>query len=156
MKVTWKKSSRGLTLIEIMVAIVLIAIAVIGAMGFRYFCALDARKADVQITGARLGWMLLENWKAAGGDGTYQPEMNRTQLPEWAGPPAPDGFQVFKSYYINLANAENAHYYATLSYQDAGQDNARALNVNIAWMDRGQEWDGSDPHKTLGLTTYMN
>jgi prepilin-type N-terminal cleavage/methylation domain-containing protein len=161
MKLTWKKSSRGLTLVEVMVTVLLISVAVIGAMGFRYFCALDARKADVQITGARLGWMLLEDWKAAGGDATYRPEMKQTQLPPGPGPAKPDDFDyMLGSYHIDLKDVDGLHYYATLSYRPAYQDtqgaHARALNVNVAWMGRGQEWDGSGPYKTLGLTTYMN
>jgi len=151
MKIPWKRSSGGLTLIEVMVTVFVIAIAVIGAMGFRYFCALDARKADVQITGARLGWMLLENWKAAGGDATYQPEMNQTQLPSGPGPAQPAGFDLLGSYHVYL---DGAHYYATLSSRDSTAGTARTLNVNVAWMSRGQQWDGSGT--TLGLTTYMN
>lgn len=64
-------SLAGLTLVEVMVAIVVIMIAVIGAMGYQYHSALDARKADVQITAARLGSMLLYDWKGSGGYSGY-------------------------------------------------------------------------------------
>jgi prepilin-type N-terminal cleavage/methylation domain-containing protein len=148
-----ENSSNGLTLIEVLVTIVVVAVAVLGAMGYRYWCALDARRADVQITGARLGWMLLENWKAAGGDATYQPEMKRMQLPPGPGPAHPTGFVPLGSYH---AYFDGVHYYATLSSKDAAATAARTLNVNVGWMKRYQEWDASGNHTTLSLTTCMH
>ena len=57
---------KGLTLIEIMVAVLIIAVAVISAASFRYYCVLDAKKADVQVTAGRLAWALLESWRSRG------------------------------------------------------------------------------------------
>ncbi len=64
-------SLAGLTLVEVMVAIVIVVIAVIGATGYQYHSVLDARKADVQITAARLSSMLLYDWKGSGGGSGY-------------------------------------------------------------------------------------
>jgi type II secretory pathway pseudopilin PulG len=64
-------SLAGLTLVEVMVAIVVVVIAVIGATGYQYHSVLDARKADVQITAARLSSMLLYDWKGSGGGSGY-------------------------------------------------------------------------------------
>ena len=152
MKGISKKPGSGLTLIELMVAILLLAIAVIGAMGFRYFCAMDARRADVQMTGARLGWMLLENWKASGGDTTYVPLIPGLTITPGPGPAKPADFTQHQSYHV-LVNG--AHLYATLSYKNATPTEARKLNVNVAWLYRYQQWDGTPPYKTVGLTTYM-
>lgn len=56
------KHSKGFSLIEVMVAILILSIAVIGTSGYRYYTALDARKADMQATAARVALMLCESW----------------------------------------------------------------------------------------------
>ena len=152
MKGISKKPGSGLTLIELMVAILLLAIAVIGAMGFRYFCAMDARRADVQMTGARLGWMLLENWKASGGDTTYVPLIPGLTITPGPGPAKPADFTQHQSYQVFV---NGAYFYVTLSYRNADTNGARALNANVAWMNRYQQWDPARPYKTVGLTTLM-
>ncbi len=65
------KFATAVTLIEIMVAILILSIAVLGASGFRYYTAMDARKADVQITAARLASLILYGWKGSGGYSGY-------------------------------------------------------------------------------------
>ena len=65
------KSAAGITLIEVMVTIVVISIAVVGAAGYRYHSALNARRANVQITAARIALLMLESWKGQGGYSGY-------------------------------------------------------------------------------------
>jgi type II secretory pathway pseudopilin PulG len=161
MKTIRDKRNSGLTLIEIMISIVVVIIAVIGAMGYRYYCALDARKADVQTTAARLGSMLLENWKAAGGYSRldplngYDPEdlaFDPEVIISDSGGIGPGGFDdEFGNYLIEV---NRVGYYATLSYQDtAGQP--RVLSVCVAWMPRDQAWD-AEASESVGLTTHVN
>ncbi len=64
-------STGGLTLIEVMIAILILSITVLATSGFRYYAAMDARKADVQITAARLASLLLSSWKGSGGYSGY-------------------------------------------------------------------------------------
>lgn len=64
-------NGAGITLVEIMVTTVIIAVAVIGAAGYRYHSTLNARKADVQITAARLALLMLDSWKGQGGYSGY-------------------------------------------------------------------------------------
>ena len=65
------KFATAVTLIEIMVAILILSVAVLGASGFRYYAAMDARKADVQMTAARLASLILSGWKGGGGYSGY-------------------------------------------------------------------------------------
>ena len=156
------KQYSGLTLVEIIITILVVVIAFIGAMGYRYCCALNARKADVQVSAARLGAMLLETWKAAGGYSRSDPlnDYNPEELafgPEVlitdSGSTGPGGLENEFGNYLIVANRVN--YYATLSYQDvAGQ--SRTLSVNVAWMPRFQQWDPSEPYQSVNLTTYAN
>lgn len=64
-------STGGLTLIEVMIAILILSITALATSGFRYYAAMDARKADVQITAARLASLILSGWKGCGGYSGY-------------------------------------------------------------------------------------
>lgn len=159
-----KKRSAGLTIIEIMVAAVVVVVAVIGAMGFRYYCTLDARKADVQITAARVGLMLLEGWKGMGGRSSVYPYNNydplnmpaigpQFQISSDIGPDVPDGFDSFGSYLVTI---EGAYYYATLSHQDEPANDMRILNVFVAWPEDYPTGTLSDSDRSVRFTTKVN
>ena len=62
------RRNNALTLTEVMIALVCALVIVVGAIGYTYSCALNARIADVRTTGARLGLFLMEGWKASGAD----------------------------------------------------------------------------------------
>ena len=155
-----RKSAAALTLVEAIVTIVVLLIAVLGAMGFRYYCTLDARKADLQVTAGRLGLLLLESWKSMGGlsasdpDNNYDPE-NLAVNPELqifsgSGPSTPVEFTSFGSY--EIVDAGGAHYYARLSYKDEIADELRILNVQVVW----QRGDDTGVGQVVRLTTYVN
>ena len=135
-----QKSRSGVTLIEITVAMVVIMVAIIGAMGYRYYSILDARKARVHITAARLGSTLLESWKGSGGRSEPGDEFDQRHLSfgsstlqaslSAAGPAAASGFSQFGKYAVI---ADGATYYAGLFYQDDVANNLRVLNVIVGW-----------------------
>ena len=59
MRKTGKNPIYGLTLVETLIAVIIIVIAVLGSVLYRYHSALAARKADVNMTAARLSLLLL-------------------------------------------------------------------------------------------------
>lgn len=177
------KFATAVTLIEVMVAILILSIAVLGASGFRYYAAMDVRKADVQITAARLASLLLYGWKGNGGysgysfyelnnPGDYDPSdpndynPNDTDPVEFGpgfevnfnttGPAVPAGFSALDS----NANpnyrivVNRVNYYATLSYKDPVGE-PRVLNVCVAWMNDYQVWT-EQPYSSVRLTTYAD
>jgi prepilin-type N-terminal cleavage/methylation domain-containing protein len=159
------KSRIGVTLIEVMAAIVIITIAVLGASGYRYYSTLDARRADFQNAAARIALLLSENWRGRGYDGTtsYDPVAHLTSDnltvgdSGGVGPDYASGFTGLGRYEITTTN-DGVHYWAALSY-DAGADGLRMLNVVVAWA---QRQTGSDDDaaagldKTFKLTTYVS
>jgi len=71
-----RKLNRGVTLVEVMVALVIALVIAIGVMSYQYACARHARKTDVRVTASRIGLLFLESWVAAGGIddvGIYDP-----------------------------------------------------------------------------------
>jgi prepilin-type N-terminal cleavage/methylation domain-containing protein len=134
-------NKTGFTLIEVMITMVVITIGVTGAMGFRYYCVLDAKKADVQITAARIATLLLEDWKGTGGVAigslAYNPMV---ALPESTGLTidnqgvvGPDAhFTKLNSYHVvtNISASSIIHYYVTLS---SAATLPMTLNVSVGW-----------------------
>jgi len=158
-------NKTGFTLIEVMVAMVVIIIGVMGAMGFRYYCVLDAKKADVQITAARIATLLLEDWKGMGGS-AYVPN---TSLPSSSGltvaasatgPAAafPSSILNNTSYHIvcNVDASSIIHYYVTLS---SAATLPRTLNVSISWRSNYNAGTLSTTDRTnrvISFTTYCD
>lgn len=169
MPIKRSKSTSAFTIIEVMEAIVILLIAVIGASGYRYYAALDARKAAMQATAARIGLLLCESWRGVEGTETYDPavyfgsDLAITEDPIFefssdhpiTGPIVTESFTPLGTYKVVV---NNATYYAVLSWKDVSTE-PRALNVIIAWELRGQgvtsDTDVSGL-KLFKLTTYTS
>ena len=159
------QSKIGLTLIEVMIVVLLISVAVIGAMGFRFYCVVDAKKADVQAGAARIGSMLLETWKGMGGltDSTFITKFE-TAVTSYSsqfvvtsgttGPSHPSGFTSLPSKYRVEDKANNVYYYVALSYQPATSTMPEVLNATISW-NQNYGTTGTSAH-TIGMTAYTN
>lgn len=164
---TLNKSKAGFTLVEIMIAVVILLVAVVGASGYRYYAALDARKARMHITAARIGLLLCESWRGLKGSETYDPVVHlvsdlkisesttfsfSTTDPVTSSAAA-DGFNLLGAYEI-VSDDEGLTYYAILSWKDAGTD-LKLLNVIIAWPHINPEGiSASEAYKLFKLTTY--
>lgn len=71
-----RKQNKGVTLVEVMAALVIALVIAIGVMSYQYACAQHARKTDARVTASRIGLLFLESWVAAGGIddvGIYDP-----------------------------------------------------------------------------------
>jgi len=67
------KSAAAFSLIEVMIAMVILAIAALGALGYQYHAARQSQIANAQMTASRTGQLLLEDWKSTGGSTDYDP-----------------------------------------------------------------------------------
>lgn len=160
---------RGVTLIEILVAMAALAIAVLGTSYFRYYSALDARKANTQIAGTRAGLLLCESWKGLKGAETYDPVahfgsdltiIEDSTIPfssghAITGPAVDEGFIELGTYAVTV---NNTTYYAILSWKDVSTG-LRALNIIIVWELIGREVTGATDVSRLrsfNLTTYTS
>jgi prepilin-type N-terminal cleavage/methylation domain-containing protein len=73
MTVKRSKCAGAFTLTEVMVAMVVLAIASLGALGYQYYAARHSSIASAQITATRTAQLLLEDWKSTGGASDYDP-----------------------------------------------------------------------------------
>lgn len=152
------KSKKAFTIVEMMVAIVILAVAVIGASGYRYYAAIDARRGAMKVTAARIALLLCENWRGVKGDTAYDPvtyfasELTISAQPGFDDSGFKDAdFALLGSY---LVVADNVNYYAILSWKDVDTD-LRGLNIVVAWPPRGQmQVSAGDTSRRFLLTTY--
>jgi len=143
------KRNKGVTLVEVMAALIIALVIAIGVMSYQYAGAQHARKTDVRTTASRIGLLFLENWVAAGGIddvGIYDPvfrlglseetsplryfvDLGSTGLPgvpPWGTP--------FRSYRIFT---NGTYFWVELAYEDQNPQGEvypiRELGVRIAW-----------------------
>ena len=156
------RARRGVTLVGALVAVVVLLIALIGTSTFRYSAALDGRRADAQITAARIALLLCESWRGLNGDTTLDPIQQladgdfEISQSSWGGHVTPDGYTLLGNYEIVMdsGDPDGLAYYATMSWNDV-QSGLRALNVNVAWAQRSETAEGAkNVDKSYTLTVY--
>jgi len=67
------KCGRAVTLLEVMTAMVVLAIAALGAVGYQYHAVQQTEVANAQVVSTRTAQLLLEDWKSTGGSVDYDP-----------------------------------------------------------------------------------
>ena len=77
-----KKRVRGLTLIEVVLATVIIAIAAIGALSYEYHGVKQMQIAKARSSAVRIGYFLLEDWKSNGGSTLYATNSHKVASPD--------------------------------------------------------------------------
>lgn len=168
MKSKQGKSRSGLTLIEIMVAIVVIIVGVLGAVMYRYGAALDARKADVHVGASRVALLILEGWKGAAGavdasgNIAYFPHDDIPLNSEFD--EGSDDITITSNgsdnYTIYLTGGTSTYYYAQLTYNEdvdgdsTDDDGIRKLEVKVTYYGRGSQ-DTSLPKKTIKISDFV-
>lgn len=68
---TQRRHAGGLTLIEVVLATAVIAIAAIGTLSYEYHGVKQMQIAKAHSAAVRIGYFLLEDWKANGGNALY-------------------------------------------------------------------------------------
>lgn len=144
------KFTAAFTLVEMMIAMAVVAIAALGALSYQYYAATHIQIARTQITATRTAQLLLEDWKSTGGSTSYDP----TALGLGFSTPEREAEADF------FVNVDNLPMYITLSYNDIDYDNVagitlRKIAVTVKWRkDRKQgPTEADDP--SLVLTTYV-
>ena len=141
------ENARGVTLLEVMVAMAVLAIAALGALSYQYHAAVHTRIASAQITATRTAQLLLEDWKSTGGSTNYDP--TALEL----------GFELQNdsNYFINV---DNLPMYINLAYQDVEHDDLagitlREISVTTRWRKGHKQGHIAPDDPSLVLTTYV-
>ena len=152
------KSKGGFTIVEVMITAVILLVAVLGSSGYRYYAALDARKAAMQAADSRVGLILCESWHGVGGIATYDPvahlgtNMTISAMTGFDGSGFKEADFTLLGGYQVVAN--DVTYAAVLSWKDINAG-LRALSVVVIWPVQDGNVDAQDAsQKTYELTTY--
>lgn len=162
---------RGFTMIEVMIALGGFLVAVVGALSFQYYCAVDTREADVRAGANRVALLMLEGWRGSGGRATglwaFNPIEEFGPLAATDGPlefigPTDEGLDAIDpelGRYKVVANRTN--YFVTLSYNDTvysgdpGDPVLRTLGVTVAWS-RDYKAESLDRLvRSVAITTFV-
>ena len=149
------KNSRlhGFTIVEVMLAMGIVIIVALGTLSFQYQGVKHSRAAEAQIAAARIGQLLLEDWKSSGGDATYDANtlnLGFTPVSTWNYTITLD----YQTFHIQLAE--------TLAPVTSGSNpdtvagvTLQQLSVTVSWrMDFGTGTVSStDP--SLTFTTFV-
>lgn len=149
---------QGVTLIEVLVSSVVLLVAFLGTIVFRYNAVLGARKADLHAAAANNALLLSEAWRAASDPEVFDPTSlsDARELliePAKEGPPVPDGFVPLGTYAII---ADDVRYLTALSWgYDPAAVPLRTLNVAIAWQPQTSTSPANDSiGKVFTLNAY--
>ena len=164
------RRNNALTLIEVMIALLIAIIIVIGVLSYMYACAMNARTADVRITATRVGQLLLETWKLTG-HYIYDESGNITG---WSWnvtdfDPTDTVFNDNLPYNFVISSLtfdeepigdelgdyevviDDKTYFLTLSYKD---DNPYMLTVRVVWSRNSSSGSISSDDKWIDVTSY--
>ncbi len=148
-----QKTRSAFTIVEAMIAAVVLVIAVIGTSVYRYQAALGARHADLYSTGVRLSLMLCEGWSGEGGTTSYDPVTTFTpdlDIIDTNSAGAPTGFTELGSYEIIV---DGFKYYAALSWKNMG-NKITSLHIVVSW-DYREGTNQNSSNQSYRLTTYV-
>ena len=146
-----RNKNSGVSLIEALIASVVVAVLAIGGLSYQYLGAAHFKIAQSELAATRAGQLLIEDWKANGA-----PDITNYDATELGiGFIKPDISD--NSYYTITVDGTKLH--LTLSYNDVEVDEdagvtLRQLNVKVQWrQDSGSgEIDTEDP--SITLSTY--
>jgi prepilin-type N-terminal cleavage/methylation domain-containing protein len=159
-----RKQNKGVTLVEVMAALVIALVIAIGVMSYQYAAAMNARKADMRATANRLGLLILDSWKSAKNSYPFNPDdytpnddikgcgfgldpfETGLRCYELSGISALDGIPIngspipFKYYRVFL---NGTWFWVKLTYEDTWPDGTvppsllptRLLTAIVAWSD---------------------
>jgi len=139
--------NRGVTLLELILAVLILTIVSVGTISYQYFATRLATRADAEITATRTARLVLDNWKKTGGDENFAP----TSLDM--------GFQGIPSskYLITINHLPMT---LKLEWQNVGYDDVagvtlRQIQVTVQWRSdyQAQEVRPADPRYVM--TTYV-
>ena len=146
----YRAARSGMTLVEVMLAVAVIVVASLGTLCYEYLCIDHIRLARAELTAARVGQLLIEDWKSQGGSDDYDPQdlkMGFTLPPDVT----PGAF---------LTKIDGLPLRITMSHDDKENDptagvTLRQISVLVRWRSDLGSGALSDSDPSVNLITYV-
>lgn len=157
-----RQSARsGFTLLELVIASLILGILSVGALGYQYHATRDARNAEVLANAGRIIKIMLDHWKGMGGKTDFDPAAllgsTLTISPSAIGPATPDAdgtaFTTLGRYRVQTGSV---YYYITCAYSEASSAQPCLLNVAAAWRPDYKEGVLDDTIHQLSYSVYCS
>lgn len=160
-----RKRCGGFSLVEVEVSIMVLLIAITGAIGFNHYSMIDVYKSQARSDACMLGAVIMECWQGQGGLTTFNPVNN---LPSAIvncgnldirysviGPSAPSGFTIVWNNLIPYyrISTNNVIYRVVLSYKMIS--GKKYLNVCVAWQN-SRVVGFNESNSFVGITESLN
>jgi type II secretory pathway pseudopilin PulG len=164
MKILRKKKS-GVTLIELIAAMTVLIVAILGAMMYRYGSVVDARMADIHMCAGRVALLVMEEWKGAAGSYTFDPSDDIALNSALAG--GSDNITISAKsgdyWPVSLTGGTVSYYYVKIDWEDDidgdsnNDDGIRRLDVHVAWKLHAVSGvpDSADWARAVKLSSYV-
>ncbi len=141
---------RGMTLVEVMLAVAIIIVASLGTLCYEYLCVHHIKFARSQLAATRIGQLLLEDWKSTGGLAEYNPE----DLDMGFGATSD---AVWGDYMIVI---DDQPLFIDMSYDDVDSDDfagvtLRRIDVSVRWRKDLGYGSPDDDDPAINFTTYV-
>lgn len=149
MKTKTKKTRRGFSIVEVVVASAALLVMVVGSSAYRYLSSLDERRALMQSTASRIGLFLCEAWRGGNGNSAFNPTVYvgaDMTIEYGTGPAKSADFTLLGSYTVTL---DNVPYAVTMAWKNENTG-LRALNVIIGWS-----LSDAAPQHIISMTSYV-
>ena len=156
-----QKSRRdGFSLVEAVIAILVLMVLVIGSMAYGYHSRCQVRLAQARETAGRLAVLLLESWKGAADPALYNPVLEfgeELSIADSAVGPGPaESFDGAAT--VSLGNYQlgtpQAPYYVSLLSQPATATEPQKFHVRLAWRRDFADGPLEEPFDSFELTDY--
>jgi len=144
-----KQNSHGLTLIEVVIALAVMAAATFGSLVYEYHATRHARIAAAEIAAKNIAHLLVDDWKSTGGVETYDP----VSLNLGISSTTEDGYDY-------TTTADGIYLFVNLSYQDIDSDaetgtTLREIQVRVRWRNDFGPGSITNDAPSIVLTTYV-
>jgi len=166
MTIKRRKFASAVSLVEVMVATVVLSIVTIGAMSYEYHTSRDATIARAQIAATRTGQLLLEDWMSTGGSTDYNPSALGLGFSDASAIPSSfsdqSGLGVPQDNAVYAITVDEMPMLVMLTRKDVAQDTVtgavlRQLGVVVEFgtLVAGKDVDRLENIPPLILTTYV-
>jgi len=166
MTIKRRKCAAAFTLIEVMIATIILILAATGASSYQYHAARDALIARAHIAATRTAQLLLEDWMSTGGSREYDPStlglgFSSTQrVPSHFSRGQGGGLGNPIHDAVHSVTVDDIPMLVMLTWRDIAQDAQaqvilRQLGVIVEFSEEDQITERLENIESVTLTTYV-
>jgi hypothetical protein len=160
------KFAAAVSLVEVMVAMAVLAITVAGASSYQYHAARDTQIARAHMAATRTAQLLLEDWMSTGGSSAYDPSSlglgfsSAVSIPPHFSAGDGGGLGAPLNNAVHSITIDEIPMLVMLTSSDIAQDTQaqvilRQLGVIVEFAEQGQVTQQLENVESVVLTTYV-